>query len=101
MASSQIEENLATYGHHVRRSFQNARRSLAQNVSNIARQLEPTAVESEMQRFLLWATNLGLFHHDHSSLDYRLRDNEVVRSFTKSLLSNLIESLDESQSVRT
>ena len=101
MASSNIEENLATHGHHVRQSFQNACKSLAQNVSNVAGQLEPTAVESETQRFLLWATNLGLLHHDHSSLDYRLRDNEVVRSFTTSLLSNLIESLDESQSVRT
>lgn len=69
-------------------------------MSNIAGQLELPAVESEMQRFLLWATNLGLFHHDHSSLDYRLRDNETVRSFTKTLLLNIIESLDESQLVR-
>lgn len=100
MASSQVEQNLAADGHQVRKSFQNAYKSLEQNVSNIAGQLELPAVESEMQRFLLWATNLGLFHHDHSSLDYRLRDNETVRSFTKTLLSNIIESLDESQLVR-
>lgn len=100
MASSQVEQSLAADGHQVRQSFQNAYRSLEQNVSNVTGQPEPPAVESEMQRFLLWATNLGLFHHDHSSLDYRLRDNEIVRSFTKTLLSNLIESLDESQLVR-
>lgn len=100
MASSQVEQSLAADGHRVRQNFQNAYRSLEQNVSNVAGQLEPHAVESEMQRFLLWATNLGLFHHDHSSLDYRLRDNEVVRSFTTTLLSNLTESLDESQLVR-
>lgn len=49
-----------------------------------------------MQRFQLWPINLGLFSQDHSSLDYHLRDNEVVRSFTRGLLTNLIEALKES-----
>lgn len=57
--------------------------------------LEPAALTSEIQRFQLWATNLGLFYQDYSSFDYRLRDNEIVRSFARELLVKLTEALDK------
>lgn len=94
-----MDESLSTQGHKVQRTFQDAQIALEQSASKMTDQLEPAALRSEMQRFLLWAANLGLFHQDHSSLDYRLRDNEVIRAFTKDQLSNLVESLDESQSL--
>lgn len=37
-----------------------------------------------------------MLRQDHGSLDYRLRDNEVVRFFTSELLTNLIGALEGS-----
>jgi|ERR1700734_1157866 hypothetical protein len=49
----------------------------------------------EAQRFQLWATNLGLFQHGHSSLDYRLRDADLVKNFALDVLDELTEYLSE------
>ena len=49
----------------------------------------------EEQRFRLWAGNLGLHQHGHSSLDYRLRDADVVRSYALDLLTGIKEYLAE------
>ena len=51
----------------------------------------------EEQRFRLWAGNLGLHQHGHSSLDYRLRDADVVRSYALDLLTGIKEYLLEGQ----
>src|SRR5271155_2889108 len=53
------------------------------------------AWEHEYTRFSLWADNLGLHHHGHSSLDYRVRDADTLRRFIKSLLADLLENIDE------
>ena len=53
------------------------------------------AWEHEYARFSLWADNLGLHHHGHSSLDYRVRDADALRRFTKSLLTDLLENIDD------
>ena len=47
------------------------------------------AWENESQRFELWATNLGLYHQGHSSLDYRFRDAASLYSFAYKLLQDL------------
>lgn len=96
MASSLDEEDLATHGHIAWERFNAACKTLENNDACISP--DASALRSEMQRYQLWAVNLGLFRQDHSSLDYRLRDNEVVRSFTGELLTNLIETLEESTS---
>lgn len=98
MASSLDEVDLATQGHVAWATFQVAFETLEKNVSTFSKQPNAAGLRSEMQRFQLWAINLGLLRQDHSSLDYRLRDNEVVKSFTTELLTSLIEALQESRS---
>ena len=92
------QESLATHGQSVLEKFRAAYITLENNESTIPGQPDAAMLRQEMQRFKLWAINLGLYRHDHGSLDYRLRDNEVVKSFTRDLLINLDESLEESVS---
>ncbi|KAF1845081.1 uncharacterized protein K460DRAFT_394818 [Cucurbitaria berberidis CBS 394.84] len=47
------------------------------------------AVEEERARFRLWAAHIGTFAKHHSSLDYRLRESEKVRSLVISQLEIL------------
>lgn len=96
MASFLDEEDLATQGRNAWGKFTGAYETLQKSGSASSEQLDATAFRAEMQRFQLWAINLGLYRRDHSSLDYQLRDSEVVRSFTGDLLTSLIEALGES-----
>ena len=96
MAESVDEIDLATLGRDAWSRFLEAYQALQKSDSASSEQLDAAAFRAEMQRFQLWAINLGLYRQDHSSLDYRLRDNEVVRSFTEELLTTLIEALKES-----
>ena len=98
MASSLGDESLATQGRHAWANFNDAYKGLRDSGSTFSKQIDTTNFRAEMQRFQLWAINLGLYRQDHGSLDYRLRDNEVVRSFTTDLLASLIEALAESRS---
>ena len=95
VANSLGETDLATYGRDIWANFNVAYETLDKYDSTIPEQPDAVALRSAMQRFQLWAINLGLFRQDYSSLDYRLKDNEVVRSFTRDLLTNLIEALKE------
>ena len=99
MAKSFDEIDLARLGRDAWARFIEAYQALQKSDSKPSEQLDATAFRAEMQRFQLWAINLGLYRQDHSSLDYRLRDNEVVRSFTEELLTSLIEALKESTSL--
>lgn len=47
------------------------------------------AVEEERARFRIWAAHIGVFAEHHSSLDYRLRESEKVRSLVISQLEIL------------
>lgn len=44
---------------------------------------------AEEQRFQLWAHSLGLYQQGHASLDYRVRDAEVVKSGFARILEEL------------
>ncbi|KAL3437455.1 hypothetical protein BDV09DRAFT_183343 [Aspergillus tetrazonus] len=48
---------------------------------------------NEAQRFDIWASNLGVFHDGHSSLDYRFRDSSPLFEYTFNLLCDLSEAL--------
>ena len=67
MAGRRVEEDLPLLGHDVRTRFQIAIKTLDESSVEVKAQLEIAAVQSEYQRFLLWATNLGLFQKNHSS----------------------------------
>ena len=92
------EKSLATHGQSTLEKFQAAYTTLEGIESTIPGQPDAAILRSQMQRFQLWATNLGLYRYDHGSLDYRLRDNEIVKSFTRELLINLNQCLEESVS---
>jgi ankyrin repeat protein len=51
-------------------------------------------VDDQVQRFQLWAINLGLTQHGHASLDYRFRDAPLIFNFALGLLTSLDEVLD-------
>jgi hypothetical protein len=80
-------ETLASVGQRIRDSFRHLETSEAVN--------EPTwaKCDNEMQRFELWARNLGLYTGGHSSLDYRFRDAHLLFDHTLSLLSDLARIL--------
>lgn len=53
------------------------------------------AFDNEMQRFELWARNLGLYTGGHSSLDYRFRDAQLLFDHTLGLLEDLARLLSQ------
>ena len=47
------------------------------------------AIEDEQARLNTWAAHIGVFARHHSSLDYRLRESEKVRSLVTAQLEIL------------
>ncbi|KAK3363963.1 hypothetical protein B0T25DRAFT_56344 [Lasiosphaeria hispida] len=56
-------------------------------------------IVTESERFTLWAQSLGLGRQGHASLDYKVRDANVVRSYLQDLLEGLWTHLDELRSI--
>ena len=56
---------------------------------------DAVAWEHESLRFSLWAENLGVHHHGHSSLEYRVREAEPVRRLIASLIQDLLGCVEE------
>ena len=52
----------------------------------------------QMQKFRLWADNMGLCGYGHHSLDYRCRDAPKVYEYGHQLLTDLRDTLDLSKS---
>ncbi|RFU72523.1 hypothetical protein TARUN_9733 [Trichoderma arundinaceum] len=50
---------------------------------------------AQVDRFELWAVNLGLFVMGHGALDYRIRDSESMKEAIYKMMKNLNRSLDE------
>ncbi|ERF72582.1 hypothetical protein EPUS_02864 [Endocarpon pusillum Z07020] len=60
-------------------------------------QINPTAlnIEQQHERLVLWVANLGATHLGHSSLEYRLREADLVRNAIWTFLNDLCNSLLE------
>ena len=58
------------------------------------------SIKQQHERLALWASNLGATHLGHSSLDYRLREAELVRNTIGTFLTDLCESLLECEIYR-
>ena len=58
------------------------------------------SIEQQHERLALWASNLGATHLGHSSLDYRLREADLVRNAIGTFLKDLCESLLECEVYR-
>ena len=48
----------------------------------------------QMQKFRLWADNMGLCTYGHHSLDYRCRDAPKVYEYARQLLTDLEDTLN-------
>lgn len=101
MSQVPVSKDLATLGNEVLSAFRKASGETARlrDGSQPPPSCE-TACKTESQRFQLWSINLGLFQSSHKSLDYRLRQNETVRSFVAALLTDLCFALDDRKSSR-
>jgi len=54
-------------------------------------------IESEMQRFSMWAENAGAHRNDSVSLDHRLRKAFEVKDMVLKLLDDLKNELQDSK----
>lgn len=99
MSQAVISKDLVRPGKDVLSAFRRASAAFAQHRddSDISSAFA-AACKGELQRFQLWVINLGLFASSHTSLDYRLRQNETVRSFIAALLTDLRLALDDRKS---
>lgn len=73
--------------------------SFAMAIEQLDQQCEPAAyqdLQEEFDRVKVWADNLGAFAHGHSALEWRLRDLDLMRSTTFTLLHLLQKTLLES-----
>lgn len=57
--------------------------------------LPTTAIEDELGRFRVWASNIGAMTSGQASMDYRVRNAGYLRESVKSLLEDLKQSLSE------
>ncbi|KAJ4302673.1 hypothetical protein N0V90_001562 [Kalmusia sp. IMI 367209] len=53
------------------------------------------SLNTEQERFQLWAANLGVQSTGDRSLDYRIQDRPSVKSYAKQLLEELVEDLSD------
>lgn len=88
-----LEKSLFELGSRVYLLFTDVTESVSKSPTVESTSSERFDIESERQRFWLWAKNLGLFLQGHGSLDYRLRDADNVRTFTRDILLDLANSL--------
>ena len=85
------ERSLAHIGTEILEQFPNVIDGLLHSQHGRALQ----QLRNELERFQLFAANLGLIHRGHSSLDYRLREAELLESTVRRLLQDLLDSLSE------
>ena len=102
MPQEAIAQDLVAKGNEVLFAFRRALGSFAQHLddSGTSSPVEATC-KAELQRFQLWAINLGLFQASHNSLEYRLRQNATVRSLIAALLTDLCLALDDRKSTNS
>ncbi|KAI9756018.1 MAG: hypothetical protein M4579_004063, partial [Chaenotheca gracillima] len=61
--------------------------------------LSLSSILDEKGRFRVWAGNLGAWQVGHSSLDYRLREADLMRGKVRRLLEDLESALQEAESI--
>ncbi|KAK2768772.1 hypothetical protein FQN54_000628 [Arachnomyces sp. PD_36] len=83
MAELQPIESLVTTGKRVSEQF-----AVLEGLSEVNRD-DRNSLTNALQRFELWAVNLGLYHGGHSSLDYRFRDSPPLFRYAYKLLRDL------------
>ena len=88
---AEVYGELYILGSQVSQTFRALQNTQTQDGHRVDPSFNTLKIEETNDRFVLWASNVGLFNPDHSSLDYRLRDNEEIKHFT----TNLLQTLDD------
>ena len=88
--------SLRKIGQETAKSFSVLTNELSRTTSRFKGQLSPARCALQGERLTLWATTLGLFHAGHASLDYRLRDADIVRCYVIDVLQELNAYLSDS-----
>ena len=88
-------ESLATVGRQVGQKF--AKLVAETNNGQYSGSIREILID-QMQKFRLWADNMGLCNYGHHSLDYRCRDAPKVYEYGHQLLTDLEDTLDLSKS---
>ncbi|KAK8861918.1 hypothetical protein PGQ11_008153 [Apiospora arundinis] len=73
--------------------------AFAQPQASVGRAIGGRHIGLEAQRFQLWAHSLGLQRQGHASLDYRVRDSDIVRDRLLEVLLELEGHLDNLLSI--
>lgn len=84
-------QDLTRLGHAILDNFFQGSRAFQEADKLLQNQLDRTQLLKQEQRFRLWAANLGLFSVGHASLDYRLRDADLVRAYITEVLREVHE----------
>jgi len=98
--SKDTDQSLFDLGQHVLWHFDGLHRAFGQADLNVIAGLDATDVAETNDRFWIWASNIGLFNPAHTSLDYRLRDNKVIKKFTVDSLHNIGEKINQRKSTK-
>jgi hypothetical protein len=82
-------QNLQAIGARVRSQFH----CLINQGRGLGEHEYPLTIEAD--RYELWVVNLGLFASAHASLDYRVRDADIIKDALSTFLTDLYDALDE------
>lgn len=95
------DDNLSLFdlGEKFLRCFAGLQDALSQKEPKFITSFDEVDIIEVNDRFILWASNIGLFNPAHTSLDYRLRDNELIKKFTRNLLQSLSKNISERKPV--
>ena len=88
-------ESLATLGRQIGQNF--AKLVADTNHVQLSGSIRETLID-QMQKFRLWADNMGLCIYGHHSLDYRCRDASKVYEYVHQLLTDLEDTINLSKS---
>ena|SRR5437762_1643197 len=95
-----VPKTIARLGFDCQKGFVALKATLAGASDQYIDEVTSSAVDDELGRFRIWATNIGALSVGRASLDYRLREADYLYQNVKSLLEDLKESLSEGLSFK-
>jgi hypothetical protein len=88
--------SLHNIGKETAHRFNTLANELSRTTLRYRNQLSASRFALQSERFTLWASTLGLFQVGHASLDYRLRDADIVKRYVADVLLELNGYLSDS-----
>ena len=89
-SATESAETLATVGHRIHTVF--ATLEAGSGHFKLGDSFQ-ASLSNQVQRYDLWARNVGLYEDSDNSLDYRFRDAPSIYDYTRQLLGKVEQSL--------